>query len=268
MSDRNYWVFCDDNCKFPAMTKEQIISAIAEATGKTPTSVDDAFVTKIREMNASANLKFWVGTTYQFSALETKEENTLYILTDDDTSESIEQISEQISAIEQNLSKIIDGTIEVKKAESATNALSATNASRVYIATSYKSILDAVYPVGSIYMSVNSTNPSILFGGTWEYWGAGRVPVAVDSDDPDFSEAEKTGGEKTHTLLAYEIPPHTHTVQTADTATSGSNINGYIRVNTEPYYNLFEKETSTVGSGQAHNNLQPFITCYMWKRTA
>jgi hypothetical protein len=69
MSERNYYVLCDSNCKFPAMTAEQVLAAIAEATGKTPTHVDDAFITKIREMNANANLKFWFGEEYEYNAL-------------------------------------------------------------------------------------------------------------------------------------------------------------------------------------------------------
>ena len=46
-----------------------------------------------------------------------------------------------------------------------------------------KSLVDHIYPVGSIYMSVNNTNPGTLFGGTWEQWGSGRVPVGVDMED-------------------------------------------------------------------------------------
>ena len=62
-------------------------------------------------------------------------------------------------------------------------------------------IIDKIYPVGSIYMSVNNTNPSLLFAGTaWEPWGAGRVPVGVDANDTDFASAGLEGGEKTHTL--------------------------------------------------------------------
>ena len=47
-------------------------------------------------------------------------------------------------------------------------------------------IVDIIYPVGSIYLSVNSVNPSTLFGGTWEAWGSGKVPVGVDTSDTDF----------------------------------------------------------------------------------
>lgn len=70
---------------------------------------------------------------------------------------------------------------------------------------------DRVYPVGSIYLSVNNVNPGTLFGGTWVAWGSGRVPVGVDVDDADFSTAEKTGGEKKHALTASEGPQHDHT---------------------------------------------------------
>lgn len=92
MSERNYYVICDDNCKFESMTKEQIIAAIADATGVVPEGidVDAAFVTKIKEMNANKKIKWWFGTTAEFNALETKEADTVYILTDDDTAESLD----------------------------------------------------------------------------------------------------------------------------------------------------------------------------------
>lgn len=80
MSERNYYVLCDDNCRFEGMTKEQIFDAIAAATGVTPTPVDEAFITKVKEQNAQTNLKFWKGTTAQFNALETKDRDTIYFV--------------------------------------------------------------------------------------------------------------------------------------------------------------------------------------------
>lgn len=71
-------------------------------------------------------------------------------------------------------------------------------------------ILDIIYPVGSIYMSVNSTNPQNLFGGTWVAWGTGRVPVGIDTSQTEFNAVEKTGGEKTHKLKVSEMPSHDH----------------------------------------------------------
>lgn len=67
---RNYYVICDDNCKFPSMTYEQIIEAIAEATGNVPEHVEDAFITKVKESNNNANLTFWKGTQAEFNALD------------------------------------------------------------------------------------------------------------------------------------------------------------------------------------------------------
>lgn len=129
-------------------------------------------------------------------------------------------------------------------------------------------------PVGSIYLSVDPTNPSTFFGGTWVAWGSGRVPVGVDAGQTEFDTVEETGGEKTHTLTAAEIPAHTHPNRTF-ASVSGSGDLGLQRVatgtasistSTSPAANV--QTASNSGGGGAHNNLQPYITCYMWKRTA
>lgn len=135
-------------------------------------------------------------------------------------------------------------------------------------------IVDIVYPVGSIYMSVNPANPSALFGGTWVSWGAGRVPVGVDTLDTSFNTVEKTGGEKTHTLTTAEIPSHTHSA--VPLAAQRGNIRMYLRANTgfnsgsEAIYCMEsgsnDYPTSATGGGNGHNIVQPYITCYMWKR--
>lgn len=74
-----------------------------------------------------------------------------------------------------------------------------------------KDIWKTIYPVGSIYMSVSSTSPTVLFGGTWEAWGTGKVPVGIDTSDTDFGTVEKTGGSKTTILTTEQMPSHTHT---------------------------------------------------------
>lgn len=158
-----------------------------------------------------------------------------------------------------------------------------------------------IYPVGSIYMSANNVSPQTFLGGTWVEWGAGRVPVGVSSSDTDFNTAEKTGGEKTHRLSVDEMPWHDHsgTNSTVETVTIHTRPTGgalyYLGINTYTVkYDVNEQtqeymvapaggsvlnvENGTVinsqygvcpnGSGVAHNNLQPYITCYMWKRTA
>lgn len=129
------------------------------------------------------------------------------------------------------------------------------------------------YPIGKIILSEVGTNPATYLGfGTWELWGSGRVPVGVDVDDTDFNTAEKTGGEKTHTLTLDEMPRHNHKVNENNDGpglypnwgsesgwgATAQNING----------NGGQSNTAYAGNGSAHNNMPPYIVCYMWKRTA
>ena len=139
----------------------------------------------------------------------------------------------------------------------------------------WSELLDKIYPVGSIYMSASLSTPSAVataLGGTWVAWGAGRVPVGVDADDEDFDTAEETGGEKTHTLTVSEMPSHKHTIPYN---VSGGNdwyegvlyMGGKLAKSTSTSGRLVNVMNET-GGGGAHNNLQPYITCYMYKRTA
>lgn len=152
------------------------------------------------------------------------------------------------------------------------------------------SIVDAIYPVGSIYMSVNSANPSTLFGGTWEQiedkflLAAGQNYTAGD-----------TGGEATHTLTAAELPTHTHYARGNDSTENDNwtipairNISGtsgvlQVAQGTERVVpaSKFESDASwgnlalgsetggiTGTAGTAHNNLPPYLVVYVWRRTA
>lgn len=70
MADKIYYVFCSDDCRYEGMTREQIIAAIAEATGNVPTDIDSAFITKLKELNHNEALSFWLGTEAEFNALD------------------------------------------------------------------------------------------------------------------------------------------------------------------------------------------------------
>lgn len=131
-----------------------------------------------------------------------------------------------------------------------------------------KLIGNLMYPVGSIYMSTSSTNPSSLFGGTWVAWGAGRVPVGIKTSDSNFNSVEKTGGEATHKLTINEMPSHNHVQQVWNRLAydSGSTRSAAYWEEANDLKNL--PAMSYTGGSAAHNNLQPYITCYMWKRTA
>lgn len=168
-------------------------------------------------------------------------------------------------------------------------------------------LLDLIYPVGSIYMSVNNVSPQTFLGGTWTIWGEGRTVVGVNvgnSDDTDFGTVEKKAGARTHTLTTAQMPSHTHTQEghyhTPSSNTSTQNYGfpiykvgagigrdkvvttsgtrhaflGKVGATTADESGLnWNTRTSTqtptinsTGGGSAHNNLQPYITCYMWKR--
>lgn len=142
-------------------------------------------------------------------------------------------------------------------------------AARATLGVSALTPLDA-YPVGAVYISVVSTSPATLFGGTWVAFGAGRVLVGIDATQTEFDTVEKTGGAKTHTLTSAEMPSHTHAVSNAPSYTAST-------VNTAPWVNKDDPApnaggvpptAAATGGGGAHNNLQPYIVCYFWKRTA
>lgn len=190
-----------------------------------------------------------------------------------------------------------------------------------------------IYPVGSIYLSTNNTNPSTFWGGTWVAWGSGRVPVGVNTGDSNFNAVEKTGGTKSVNLThSHTVNSHAHTISHTHTVNSHTHSTGghVITVNELPSripvhangqnVNLYdggsasglgiaytsanrgEYQLTIDGGGAVHNHgntgsaspatggastsnsgsaspgtnsqlgnmstLQPYITCYMWKRTA
>lgn len=165
-------------------------------------------------------------------------------------------------------------------------------------------LLDMIYPVGSIYMSVNSSNPGSLFGGTWEKMPAGRVLIPEgESDWGTEYEAGSTGGEATHTLTVDELPAHNHSGTSTSTSLTGKaritmrygnmnmatydasgivssystgTVEGYgngsvggqpigISVNATHTHTLSVNNT---GNNKGHNNLPPYIAVYVWKRIA
>lgn len=122
-------------------------------------------------------------------------------------------------------------------------------------------LLLTIYPIGAIYLSVNSTSPATLFGGTWTQIKDTFLLACGDT----YTNAA-TGGEATHTLTEAEMPAHKHQfrMDNAGSATLGSALNDSNIGGQGGVY----AETSTVGSDTAHNNMPPYLAVYMWKRTA
>lgn len=130
----------------------------------------------------------------------------------------------------------------------------------------WSGIFDKIYPVGSIFMSATLSTPAdvatALGGGTWVAWGSGRVPVGVDTGDTDFDATEETGGYKNNDfsgLLHYGMTSYGYT----NGATGYSDrivvgiANGRIGTGESAYAPF-----------SSMNNLQPYITCYMYKRVS
>jgi hypothetical protein len=170
----------------------------------------------------------------------------------------------------------------------APTAALGTNTTRLATTAFVQAALRALHPVGSIYINAtNATNPGTLLGfGTWTAFGAGRVPVGFNAADPLFNTAEETGGSKNAIVVS-----HTHTGTTnsnttgitADTPSAAGN-GGEVRtaqrtlsiawgptggsVNVYDPSHAHSFTTASTGSSGTNANLQPYITVYMWKRTA
>lgn len=166
-------------------------------------------------------------------------------------------------------------------------------ATTAFVAAAITTGIAAAYPVGSIYINAsNNTNPATLLGfGTWTAFGAGRVMVGFNASDPLFDTAEETGGSKdaitvshTHTATVSD-PGHAHEVlsagrgafvdffntyqNTGNLFVSGSSTStGTSNSGSDTNTTGISVSNSSTGSSGTNANLQPYITVYMWKRTA
>jgi len=152
------------------------------------------------------------------------------------------------------------------------------------------SVMAAIYPVGSLYMNANvSTNPATLLGmGTWEQFGRGRVIVS-QSTDSRFNSVRETGGSYSHVLTDSQVPvrDHKHFVfrngevpfgigaVTSSTATASYGHDGSESYNARKSASSFQapnvgltSDPTTSPTASAHNNIQPYIVAYVWRRTA
>ena len=198
--------------------------------------------------------------------------------------ESVSHVVDLVNTLEDDIDDVIENTPYILYEEDddfelpiqtinddATSEESTWSSSKItdVIETTTQTIINTIFPVGSIFISVANTNPSTYLGGTWTAWGSGKVPVGVDTAQTEFNSVEKTGGEKTHTLTTTEIPSHHHSY---DKTTGGdffiTNEETLGSVIALKNLTITSTNTGNTGSGGSHNNLQPYITCYMWKRTA
>ena len=128
-----------------------------------------------------------------------------------------------------------------------------------------RKVLDRIQPVGSLYFSTTDTSPASLFGGTWERYAQGRVMVSASDTDTDFTVG-KTGGEKTHRLTVDELASHTHDILVTEGTNSA--YAGKVKAGRRNDSYVAMAQTESAGGNRPHNNLQPYVAVYIWRRTA
>ena len=123
-----------------------------------------------------------------------------------------------------------------------------------------------IYPIGSIYISVSSTNPGTLFSGTT--WSQLKDRFLLGLGDT-YKTVNSTGGESSHTLTVDEMPKHMHNMADNDAgyfAGWGTTRSGWAQASTKATVSgRFSTDYS--GNSKAHNNMPPYLVVYMWKRT-
>lgn len=135
-------------------------------------------------------------------------------------------------------------------------------------------LLNKIYPVGAVYITYNNINPSTFLGGTWEQFGQGRTLIGEGTGNDGSTSMSFTtnssGGEYQHKLTVDEMPSHNHS---RDTYTSGSEATGYgLARHSVGFYDRVmvsgSGDTGNKGGDASHNNVQPYITVFFWRRTA
>ena len=131
-------------------------------------------------------------------------------------------------------------------------------------AVTLRTLLDAVYPVGSVYLSTVETSPAIFLGGTWERIKDRFLLAAGDTYAPG-----EVGGEAEHTLTVDEIPSHQHGMKTTlDLSTAAGNRRNTVVGGGNAWSSNDTNQIQYTGGDQPHNNMPPYLAVYMWKRTA
>lgn len=140
------------------------------------------------------------------------------------------------------------------------------------INTTIDDTINSIYPIGSVYISLTETNPGTYLKGIWEQFGQGRTLIGVgtgdDGTDSQTFTADSIGGEYKHKLIVDEMPGHYHT---RGTMVSAMERSGYgLALNGDGFLDRVMiagiGETGDKGGDASHNNVQPYITVYFWKR--
>ena len=234
------------------------------STGYKPSLVDlnsQAFNSG-NDLNTYNPTKTWVGRTGNNSTNRPSDWRTVFNIGADNNSNG--QLSWNYT----------DGELDLRFRKRHDTSGNYGSWRKIYHDGNWKELALLMYPVGAIYMSTSNTNPSSIFGGTWEAWGSGRVPVGVNTNDGDFNTPNKTGGSKNQTLRATIGAVGNNVGAIGYQAQPGlSNVSysgGYGVVGNAPSHGANVNHSTEVlqSNSKPPTTVQPYITCYMWRRTA
>ena len=275
LNDYNQNIVITDNAK--SYSKKEIDSKIDE--------LNEAFETQLTEDYIQSLI----------DALEKEDEELNQKINNitadlDNVSANLDNVSADVLKKEDKANKVSDITDESTDVQYPT-------AKAVY--DKFNSIIDIVYPVGSIYMSANSVSPKVLFGGEWE-----QLKDAFLLASGDVYEAGSTGGSATVTLTEEQMPSHTHIQNSHNhtqnahnhtqnqhrhemvgSKTTGISSGTYLRAGAgsekDSKYTAYTTPTNkeatatnnsatatnqSAGGGQPHDNMPPYLSIYAWKR--
>ena len=210
---------------------------------------------------------------------------SIYTEISEEYHEVLAELQQELTDVQEDLTGVVENIIKTDE-----NDTLKTIIKNVILEDNQKK-----YYVGKLIFDTKNVNPATYLGfGTWKLWGAGRVPVGVDTTDTKFNTVEKTGGSNSvniahthkvsgntagHTLTVDEIPPHAHNIERTGNTGGGGYVSTYVtdRDGDDGY------ATKNSGGGKAHSHsvsltsgsaggtistVQEYITCYIWKRTA
>ena len=171
-----------------------------------------------------------------------------------------------ISAINDNLGDSLTG---ISKANTIKDDTEKSGQSSNTYKTIKDILLDSVYPIGSIYISVNDVSPASFLGGEWVEFAKGKTIVGIDSTNIRFNNPEKTGGLETVKLETSQLPEHIHSIKMSVSTGAIQDTDAFTNIGIKSESGpIHYGDTNKAGLNQPHENMPPYIVVYMWKRVS
>lgn len=240
---------------------ELVIKAVNDVVIQWNEIVDTQIKDSINATKQATTEQFNIEWTKNKAQLDVEIKGMIQDQFNIDWQERENAINLKITSVSDDLSKF--------KTETDTRFTTTKKELTSLINTTINNTINSIYPIGSVYISLTETNPGSYLKGTWEQFGQGRTLIGVGTGDDGTNtqefEINTNGGEYKHKLVIDEIPSHSHKyyspiVQVVSPASSGSTYGNYNKD--------YKINSDTAGGDGYHNNVQPYVTVYFWKRVS